>query len=158
MFKRKAIYLPKDILNLILRFDGRIKFIRGKYLTSFEVEEKYKKVVEYLRYRNNGKNIEITFNEDFAYKVYERNIALSVNRGVQFWINTEIVYFKKLGKEFTTVSFYKTVDKLHLLMNKYKCPEFIQPYLEQFVKWIRRRVSANKSQFFRSWTRILYVV
>ena len=42
----KAIYIPKDVLNIILEYDGRIKYKNGKYIDIIHKRDKRYNIIQ----------------------------------------------------------------------------------------------------------------
>ena len=47
-------YFPKDIINLILEYDGRIKYKNGKYFNVINIKDKkYESVIDNINSKKN---------------------------------------------------------------------------------------------------------
>ena len=46
------LYLPKDIVNIILEYDGRIKYKNGKYVNVINIKDKkYESVIDTINFK-----------------------------------------------------------------------------------------------------------
>jgi hypothetical protein len=98
-------YIPKEIINLILEYDGRIKYSKGKYINIIDKNDKRYNIIQFV-INNKNKLIEkIALNYSSFY--FYSNLIINETAGLFFDLEKREIccYKRSLWEKYCVESF-----------------------------------------------------